>query len=52
MLSDTAVTVETLCEWLETGASVTVLDVRPAAQRAEWSIPGSRHVNAYDRLRG
>jgi glyoxylase-like metal-dependent hydrolase (beta-lactamase superfamily II)/rhodanese-related sulfurtransferase len=42
---------ETLRDWLETGRSVLLLDVRPAAERAEWAIPGSRHVDAYDRLK-
>src|SRR5436190_12201276 len=42
---------EALRELLESGTSVTVLDVRPAAERAEWSIPGSVHVDAYDALR-
>src|SRR5438132_7269390 len=42
---------EALRELLEQGAPVTVLDVRPAAERAEWSIPGSVHVDAYDGLR-
>lgn len=51
MPSDPAVTVATLRAWLETGTPVTVLDIRPASQRAEWSIPGSLHVDAYDRLR-
>src|SRR5438094_2354068 len=36
---------------LERGAAVTVLDVRPAAERTEWSIPGSVHADAYDALR-
>src|SRR5689334_6034057 len=49
--SDTAVTADTLRTWLETGTPVTVLDIRPAAERTEWAIPGSRHVEAYDRLR-
>jgi len=43
--------VETLRTWLEEGRPVMVLDVRPAAERAEWAIPGSLHVNAYDALR-
>ena len=49
----TAPTISTanLRELLEHGAPVTVLDVRPAAERAEWSIPGSVHADAYEALR-
>src|SRR5213596_166683 len=45
------ISTEGLRELLERGAPVTVLDVRPAAERAEWSIPGSVHADAYDALR-
>src|SRR5881392_3159925 len=49
----TALTISTegLRELLEQGAPVTVLDVRPAAERAEWSVPGSVHADAYEALR-
>jgi glyoxylase-like metal-dependent hydrolase (beta-lactamase superfamily II)/rhodanese-related sulfurtransferase len=43
--------VETLRTWLEEGRPVTVLDVRPTAERAEWAIPGSIHVNVYEALK-
>src|SRR5438874_7156719 len=49
----TALTIspEGLRELLEGGAPVIVLDVRPAAERAEWSIPGSVHADVYEALR-
>jgi glyoxylase-like metal-dependent hydrolase (beta-lactamase superfamily II)/rhodanese-related sulfurtransferase len=36
---------------LDLHTPVTVLDVRPADERAEWAIPGSIHVDAYDALK-
>ncbi len=39
---------ETLRGWLEAGRDFTILDVRPAEQRAEWSIPGSVHADVYE----
>lgn len=44
------ITADGLRELLERGEPVTVLDVRRAAERAEWAIPGSRHVDAYEAL--
>jgi glyoxylase-like metal-dependent hydrolase (beta-lactamase superfamily II)/rhodanese-related sulfurtransferase len=38
--------VETLRTWLDDHRPVTVVDIRGAEARAEWSIPGSRHVDA------
>ena len=42
---------ETLQTWLAEGRSVTVLDIRADADRAEWFIPNSLHVNAYEALK-
>jgi glyoxylase-like metal-dependent hydrolase (beta-lactamase superfamily II) len=41
----------TLREWLERGRAVTVLDIRPIADRQEWYIPGSLHLDAYEALK-
>ena len=40
----------TLQDMLSEGEPVTVLDVRPDEEWAEWAIPGSIHVNAYAAL--
>jgi glyoxylase-like metal-dependent hydrolase (beta-lactamase superfamily II)/rhodanese-related sulfurtransferase len=50
-VTDLVIDRETLRHWLDEGRRVTVLDVRPAAERSEWAIPGSLHVDAYDRLK-
>lgn len=42
---------ETLRTWLEAGKPVVVLDVRSAADRAAWAIPGSLHVDVYADLK-
>src|SRR5271169_4120578 len=49
-LSKETVDVETLRRLMDGGAPVTVLDVRHSGERADWSIPGSIHVDAYDAL--
>jgi glyoxylase-like metal-dependent hydrolase (beta-lactamase superfamily II)/rhodanese-related sulfurtransferase len=47
----TQIDVETLRGWLDARRPVTVLDVRTDEDRAEWAIPGSLHVNAYEALK-
>ena len=39
-----------LRDMLERGEPVTVVDVRKGEDHAEWSIPGSVHVDTYDAL--
>jgi glyoxylase-like metal-dependent hydrolase (beta-lactamase superfamily II)/rhodanese-related sulfurtransferase len=46
----TQIDVETLRQWLEEHRAATVVDVRTSADREQWSIPGSIHVDAYDAL--
>lgn len=41
----------TLRQWLAGGKRVTVLDIRTAEDRAQWWIPGSIHIDAYDELK-
>ncbi len=43
--------VDTVRTWLENQQPVTVVDVRTDEDRAQWAIPGSVHVNAYQALR-
>jgi rhodanese-related sulfurtransferase len=47
----TQIGVDTLRQWLHEGRAVTLLDVRTNEERAQWSIPGSLHVDAYDALK-
>jgi glyoxylase-like metal-dependent hydrolase (beta-lactamase superfamily II) len=41
----------TLRDWLDAHEPVTVVDIRTDEDYAQWAIPGSRHVNAYEALR-
>jgi rhodanese-related sulfurtransferase len=47
----TQIDTDTLRGWLDTHQPVTVLDIRTDDERAQWTIPGSVHVNAYNALR-
>ena len=49
-MTKSAIGAMTLRDMLERGERVTVVDVRKGEDRAEWSIPGSVHVEAYDAL--
>ncbi|GLV56843.1 hypothetical protein KDH_36820 [Dictyobacter sp. S3.2.2.5] len=44
------ISVEQLRTWLDEGRPVSIVDVRPLAQRQEWAIPGSLHLDAYEAL--
>ena len=51
IIEDLKIDVATLSSWLTEKRPVTILDVRPKSEREEWSIPGSIHVDVYDRLK-
>lgn len=47
----TDIDADTLRRWLAEGRPLTILDVRPAEQRAEWAIPGSVHADVYEAIK-
>ena len=51
MTTTVGISVDELRARLARQEPLTVLDVRPDEERTEWSIPGSLHVDAYDRLK-
>ncbi len=51
MEATSTLSAEELRAILQAGEPVTIVDVRPAAERDEWSIPGSVHIDAYQALR-
>jgi rhodanese-related sulfurtransferase len=40
-----------LHDWLASGKEVTILDIRPLAERIESNIPGSIHTDAYEKIK-
>src|ERR671932_1215004 len=50
-MTQTTIDAESLRDLLDRGQPITVLDIRRSDERAEWVIPGSVHVDAYDALR-
>lgn len=50
-MNERSIDAKTLRQWLESGENVTVVDVRRAEEHAEWSVPGSVNLDAYDRLK-
>jgi glyoxylase-like metal-dependent hydrolase (beta-lactamase superfamily II)/rhodanese-related sulfurtransferase len=42
---------DTLRAWLERKRPVTLIDVRSGEDRAQWSIPGSIHIDVYEALK-
>ena len=47
----TQIEAPTLRDWLDAHEPVTVVDIRTDDDYAQWAIPGSLHVNAYEALR-
>jgi glyoxylase-like metal-dependent hydrolase (beta-lactamase superfamily II)/rhodanese-related sulfurtransferase len=45
------ITADALSQMLSSGEAVNVIDIRPLPERSEWFIPGSIHVDVYDRLK-
>jgi glyoxylase-like metal-dependent hydrolase (beta-lactamase superfamily II)/rhodanese-related sulfurtransferase len=45
------IAVDTLRQWLDEHRQVAVLDLRSCEDRAQWWIPNSTHVDAYEALR-
>lgn len=41
----------TLRQWLEANKPLSILDIRPIQERAEWYVPHSIYMNAYDKLK-
>lgn len=46
-----AITTETLRRMLSAGEAVNIIDIRPLHERSEWYIPGSIHIDVYDKLK-
>jgi glyoxylase-like metal-dependent hydrolase (beta-lactamase superfamily II)/rhodanese-related sulfurtransferase len=45
------ITSEALSQMLSSGEAVNIVDIRPLNERSEWFIPGSIHMDVYDKLK-
>jgi glyoxylase-like metal-dependent hydrolase (beta-lactamase superfamily II)/rhodanese-related sulfurtransferase len=50
-MKDIVLDVRTLSKWLSEAKPVTIVDVRPEAQRSDWFIQGSTHIDVYEALK-
>ena len=51
MQNTPTITTDALRQKLSAGEAVNIIDIRPLQERAEWFIPGSIHVDVYDRMK-
>lgn len=45
------ITADALSQMLSSGEKINIIDIRPLHERSEWFIPGSIHVDVYDKLK-
>lgn len=51
MQNTPTITSDELRQKLSAGEAVNIIDIRPSNERAEWFIPGSIHIDVYDKLK-
>jgi glyoxylase-like metal-dependent hydrolase (beta-lactamase superfamily II)/rhodanese-related sulfurtransferase len=51
MQKNPIITVDALLNKLNSGEPVNIIDIRPPAERQEWFIPGSIHMNVYEKVK-
>ncbi|NJO24783.1 MAG: MBL fold metallo-hydrolase, partial [Bacteroidia bacterium] len=46
-----SITTDTLSQMLSSHEAINIIDIRPIKEREEWFIPGSIHIDAYNRIK-